>query len=45
MLIVHIHVQSMFNDWNEENSNFAEDWNLIGGLGDEVPQKQKLYPY
>ena len=30
---------------NEENSNFAEDWNLIGGLGDDVPQKQKLFSY
>ena len=26
-------------------SNFAEDWNLIGGLGAEVPQKRKLFSY
>ena len=24
---------------------FAEDLNLIGGLGDEVPQKQNLFGY
>ena len=23
--------------------NFAEDWNWVGGLGDEVPQKQTLF--
>ena len=26
-----------------ETFNFAEDWNWVGGLGDEVPQKQKLF--
>ena len=25
------------------NVNFAKDWNLVVGLGDDVPQKQKLF--
>ena len=33
-----IHVQL----WNEDNSNFAEDWNLIGGLGTESPRSKSF---
>ena len=30
----------ILNDWN---FNVSRDWNCVGGLGDEVPQKQKLF--
>ena len=40
-----IPVQTMFNYEMRRILILLEDWNLIGGLGDEVPQKQKLFSY
>ena len=37
---------TFMQDLNDCNQNFfylAVDWNWVGGVGDEVPQKQKLF--